>query len=251
VVSHVVILGCGRSGTSIFGELFETLGAHQYFFEPNLEQVRQIDFSAGPVAMKVPKAFPGTPMTPGLPFLLEEFLSLIPEPRTFFWQARNPLDAVCSLRPGIEANWSHNPKPPDWEQWLARPLVERCARHWSYINVNGYRAVKQFAAINRYEDLVLDPINAAKKACSLTGCDVPPYQPAIEAWAATVGNRKDVSVYEAKRQVVWSRQDHSVRVERWRENLSPEEVAAVCEIVKEAASELGYPVPQRELLAHR
>jgi hypothetical protein len=242
VISHIIILGCGRCGTSIFGELFETVGVHRYYFEPSLEDVRRMNFDLGAVAMKVPKAPIGTPMTPGLPFQLEELLALVPLPRAIFWQVRNPLDAVCSLRPGIEANWSHNPKPPDWEDWLHRPLIERCARHWSYINLNGYRAVRQFSALSRYETLVRNPCTAAIAACALAGCGGTEYEEAILRWAATVSNRKAAPAYEAKRQVVWSRQDHSVRMERWRENLTSDEVAAVREIVAEAAAEVGYAV---------
>ena len=33
-VHHVLILGCGRSGTSIFGELLEHLAPYTYYSEP-------------------------------------------------------------------------------------------------------------------------------------------------------------------------------------------------------------------------
>ena len=243
MISNVVILGCGRSGTSIFGELFEAL-AYRYFFEPSMDQVRQIDFRAGPVAMKVPKASSGSPVTPGLPFCLEDLMSVVPEPRTIFWSVRHPLDAVCSLRPGIEANWSHNPKPADWQAWLERPLIERCARHWSYINFFGYGAVKDIAEVIRYEDLVSAPLQAAERCCSAVGLIVSPERRAtIDRWALSVGNRKAPACYEAKHQVVWSRQDHSVRVGRWKENLSPEEVARVWKIVGPAAEPFRYDLP--------
>lgn len=243
MIANVVILGCGRSGTSIFGEFFEDLGAFRYYFEPAFSDLANIDFSAGPVAMKVPKAAPGSPMTPGLPFELSELLRLVPSPRVIFWQARHPLDAICSLRPGIEADWSHNPKPPDWRQWLDRPLIERCARHWAHINTHGYLAIKEDCAINKYEPMVRQPLSTALRTCELVGVNPTIFREKIEAWVCRVGNRKAPDAYEAKRQVIWSRPDHQSRVERWRENLKQEDLASVIPIVAPAAKLLGYDLP--------
>lgn len=242
MIANVIILGCGRSGTSIFGELFEGLGTHRYLFEPRFADLAQVDFSAGPVAMKVPKAPPGAPMTPGLPFVLDDLLRLVPAPRVIFWQVRHPLDTVCSLRPGIEANWSHNPKPPDWEQLLSRPLVERCAHHWAFINGHGYRAVRDQCVVSSYESLVFDPAAAARRACEAAGIDPRERRAEIDAWVQRVGNRKAPDAYEAKHQSVWSRPDHAVRVERWRENLSTADLQAVIPIVAPAAGQFGYQI---------
>jgi hypothetical protein len=38
VVANAVVLGCGRSGTSIFGELFEALPGFTYLSEPLLSE---------------------------------------------------------------------------------------------------------------------------------------------------------------------------------------------------------------------
>lgn len=51
---------------------------------------------------------------------------------------RHPLDAVCSLRVGICGGCDHHPRPLDWEDWLGRSLVERCAHHWAVINGDGF-----------------------------------------------------------------------------------------------------------------
>ena len=37
--ANVAILGCGRSGTSIFGELFEAIPGYTYYSEPFLADV--------------------------------------------------------------------------------------------------------------------------------------------------------------------------------------------------------------------
>jgi hypothetical protein len=46
IVHHVVILGCGRSGTSIFGELFEHLAPYTYYSEPSFAELMEFDFEA-------------------------------------------------------------------------------------------------------------------------------------------------------------------------------------------------------------
>ena len=42
--SHVIILGCGRSGTSIFGELFEHIPGYMYYSEPPFDVVVDLCF---------------------------------------------------------------------------------------------------------------------------------------------------------------------------------------------------------------
>ncbi|ARQ00962.1 hypothetical protein CAK95_19090 [Pseudorhodoplanes sinuspersici] len=227
--------------------MFESLPSYRgrYRFEPAFDDLRTIDFKAGPVAIKVPKRSSGERMTPGLPFLLEDLLAIVPEPRVIFWQVRHPLDAICSLRPGITADWSHNPKPPDWMEWQKRPVIMQCARHWQHINETGYRAVRDIAAVMHYEDLVCDPHYFARQVCDKAGIDMIDHAEGIEAWAARVGNAKSPDSYEAKRQTHWSRQDHTTRVERWRENMSPEDVEMVRPVVETAARLHGYDLPER------
>jgi hypothetical protein len=241
--AHVVILGCGRSGTSIFGELFEHLTPYRYHFELPFEALESVDFSAGPVAIKVPKRAPGQPMTAGLPFLLGDLLAVVPQPRVLFWQIRHPLDAICSLRPGIAAVWSHNPRPPDWQEWMQQPLVMQCARHWQYINETGYLAVQSIVTVTRYERLVEAPFDFAADVARGIGLDPVACAPQLDAWAASVGNRKSPDSYEAKHQVHWSRQDHTTRIDRWRENLSDAEIEAVLPLIVNAARLHGYELP--------
>src|SRR5262245_41559406 len=129
MASHVVILGCGRSGTSIFGELFEHIPGYAYYSEPSFDEVIGLSFK-DPVAIKVPRESEAHPAKAGLSFPMNVLLSVLPEQRKFYWQVRHPLDAIASLRVGIAQNWGHHPKPRDWEEWLDRPLIEQCAHHW-------------------------------------------------------------------------------------------------------------------------
>ncbi len=241
----VVILGCGRSGTSIFGELFEHLPGYRYVFEPDFDELTPALFAGGPVAIKVPKRRHGAPMTAGLPFQLEEFLAQVPQPRVLFWQVRHPLDAICSLRPGITDGWSHNPRPADWVEWLDKPVVMQCARHWQNINDTGYAALRHLVRVTRYEDLVAAPESFAGEIVNAIAANPHDCAKGIARWVELVGNRKSPNAYEAKHQERWSRQDHSIRVERWRENLSDTELDMVCPIVWPAAERFGYAMPDR------
>ena len=243
MIANVIILGCGRSGTSIFGELFEHLPSYRYYFEPSSDAVRALDYLAGPVALKVPKLPLGSEMTPGLPILLEDLLAIVPSPRAIFWQVRHPLDAICSLRPGISENWTHNPRPPDWEQWINRPVIERCARHWQFINTEGYAAVRDIATISHYERLVETPKEFALNICARVDFATREAALNIEKWAASVSTLNSSESYNAKHQVRWSTQDHTKRIERWRENLSPAEIEAVRPLLEQAGRAFGYKWP--------
>ncbi len=101
--SHAIVLGCGRSGTSIFGELFAGLPGYSYRSEPPFEALAGYHYGT-PVAIKAPKPAPGRDISPGLPFLVDELCAAVPEPRRIFWMVRHPLDAICSLRVGISKN---------------------------------------------------------------------------------------------------------------------------------------------------
>ena len=237
--AHVMILGCGRSGTSIFGELFEHLGPYAYWSEPKYGRLWQLDWSE-PQAVKVPAEDPEFASTPGLSFPLEHLLENLPEPRRFYWQVRHPLDAICSLRPGIANNWGHHPKPPDWREWLDRPLLERCAHHWNYLNTAGYRAVREIARPTRFEDFIQDPRGFAEGICRDVGLAPEDHADALDAWANRVQNTNNEKFVEAKTSRNYSRPDHRTRIDRWKENLTREAVDRLTPMVADAARVFGY-----------
>ena len=238
---HVVILGCGRSGTSIFGELFDQLTSFTYYSEPLFEELPNFDYRH-PVAMKVPRESPGWEPSPGLPFPLASLLAVVPDPKTLFWQVRHPLDTVCSLRVGIADNWGHHPKPPDWEEWLQRPLLERCAHHWSYINSVGFRQVEQLARVTRFESMLSDARKFAGAICRRIGLDAEQQASQLEEWSMRVQNTNNTDFIEAQCSRPYSRPDHEVRVERWKENLSEAEVGTIVPILQAAAGRFGYQI---------
>ncbi len=246
---HVLILGCGRSGTSIFGELFEHLPGYRYRSEPPFADVIEAD-QRMPQAYKVPRESAGYPPTPGLSFPLDALLGAVASPLTLFWQVRHPLDAIASLRVGIAEDWGHHPRPPDWQRWLGRPLVERCAHHWAWINSVGHSAVASRVEaasfelmrfeVMRFEEMIADPAAFARRVCAVVGLDTEACSPAIGAWADRVQDTNNERFVEARTSRPYSRPDHSRRVGRWRENLSEDDVRAVTPIVAEAACTFGY-----------
>lgn len=239
--ANAAILGCGRSGTSIFGELFAALPGFRYWSEPFLAELPAGGPAPGDAwAVKVPRTAPDDDPPIGLSTSLAALDAALPAPRVTFWQARHPLDAICSLRVGIADGWGHHPRPPDWEAWQHRTLVERCAHHWATINGPGYDAVADIAVTNRFEDLIADPRACAERTAALVGVEAS--GPAVDAWVDRVRDTNDERFIEAETSRRRSRPDHTVRVGRWRENLTDAEVDAVAPIVADAAARHGYDV---------
>ncbi len=237
----VMILGCGRSGTSIFGELFEHLEDYAYRSEPPFAEVMTADYAV-PQAFKVPHQSDGFAPDPGLSFPLSELCSRVPEMK-FFWIVRHPLDAICSLRVGIAKDWGHHPKPPDWRDWTDRSLISRCAHHWAYLNSQGYAQVAHLATVVRFEDMIGDPARFAQNICHALGFNDSKRDASLAGWAQRVQNTNNARFVEARTSRPYSRADHSVRVERWRESLSRAEVAEALPIVSRAAASFGYTMP--------
>ena len=234
----VLILGCGRSGTSIFGELFDGLAGYAYVSEPPFADVVGSDFTR-PLAFKVPRESDGYPAAAGLSFPLAALLRAAPDLR-IFWIVRHPLDAICSLRAGVSKDWAHHPRPPDWRDWLDRPLVDRCAHHWAFLNQAGFAQVDDRAVVVRFEAMLREPIAFARSVCVLVGVDADRESAFIERWAAQVQNTNNAAFVEAKTSRNHSRPDHEVRIGRWQENLTRDEVDHVWPIVIEPATRFGY-----------
>ncbi len=237
----VMILGCGRSGTSIFGELFEYLADYSYHSEPPFADVMKADFS-NPLAFKVPHESAAFASDPGLSFPLATMLGRAPAMK-FFWIVRQPLDAICSLRVGIAQDWGHHPRPPDWRGWLNRSLVDRCAYHWAFINSVGFAQVSKIATVVRFEDMISDPDAFARNICQVLGLNRSEQVARLGQWARSVQNTNNTNFIEAKTSRAYSVSDHSVRVGRWRENLTREEAARVRPMVAEIGKSFGYSFP--------
>lgn len=238
--SNVVILGCGRSGTSIFGELFKHLPTYRYLSEPAYQTLIDID-ETSPIAIKVPRSDPSYPPNPGLSIPLNHLNEIMSNP-VIFWQVRHPLDTICSLKVGISKNWGHHPRPPDWQDWLDRPLIERCAHHWHYINSVGYAQVKDICHVSRFEDMTQDSRDFAHKVLKIVNFQCDRDHPDLVAWINRVQDRNNEKFIEAETSKAYSTEDHSVKVGRWKENLTPEEIDFVHPMVAETALQFGYKI---------
>ena len=234
----VMILGCGRSGTSIFGELFDGLGPYVYESEPLFRDVIERPVAQA-WAVKVPRESEGYPPDPGLSFPLAALLDAH-RSTVLFWIVRHPLDAISSLRIGIGQGWEHHPRPPDWEQWLQRPLIERCAHHWTYINAFGYERVRSLAKLVYFEDMIREPYGFASEICAALHLSLEQHEVFLRKWAARVQDTNNRQFVEAVTSQSLSRPDHSVRVGRWKENLSVDDVRAAVGIIGDVGQTFGY-----------
>ncbi|MEZ5042968.1 MAG: sulfotransferase domain-containing protein [Saprospiraceae bacterium] len=239
MLNHVLILGCGRSGTSIFGEFFEHLPCYTYHSEPPYATLKTWSY-ATPTAIKVPKVSAAYPPSPGLSFPLADLLASIPDPKKIYWQIRHPLDTICSLKVGISRNWGHHPRPEDWQDWRSRPLIEQCAHHWNYLNTVGYQQVAHLVTVSRFENMIADPLGFAENIAQEIGLESPPYHSEIKDWARRVQNTNNENFIEAKTSRPYSTNDHNVKVGRWKENLSPEEIESIMPIIRQTMTQFGY-----------
>ncbi|WKN43794.1 hypothetical protein [Tunicatimonas pelagia] len=235
---HVLILGCGRSGTSIFGELFQHLPEYTYYSEPPFAEVVELN-TTQPIALKVPRESEGFLPDEGLSFPLAMLTRKLPSLQVF-WQVRHPLDTICSLKVGISRNWGHHPRPPDWQQWLNRPLIEQCAYHWNYINTLGFAQVTDCSVITRFEDMIADPRAFAQSIGQQIQLDISQNEMFLQQWAKRVQNKNNAQFDEATTSRPYSTQDHTVKVGRWQENLSKEEIGQVLPIIQETAQRFNY-----------
>ncbi|WP_235296400.1 sulfotransferase domain-containing protein [Portibacter marinus] len=233
--NHALVLGCGRSGTSIFGELFQDIGGFKYYSEPDMDLIMNLEIS-NHIAIKVPRETAKYPGKNGLSFPLDEFLDKFDHDVQVFWIVRNPLDTICSLKVGIARNWGHHPRPPDWQKWLSKPLVMQCAHHWNYINTVSYESAKSVAKTVHFEDMIRNSKSWAEAVLRHINLE----NPTIEHWAQRVQDQNNQAFVEAKTSVEYSLDDHSKRVGRWKENLNEEEVAMIWPMVRETASNFGY-----------
>ena len=153
---------------------------------------------ATPVAVKVPKESPGYAPTAGLSFPLRELMNYLPG-CCLYWQVRNPLDAIASLRVGISKDWGHHPRPPDWEAWLDRRLLERCAHHCGHINSVGYCAVEGISLVTRFENLIEDPMAFALGVSEQVGLASDSFEDDLGSWADRVQNTNNEKFVEGLR----------------------------------------------------
>lgn len=238
---NIIILGSGRSGTSITGELFEYLPEYEYMFESQLVNFppHSIIDENKQLVIKLPKG--GERISEGLAFDLDELLSKFKNPIKIIWIVRNPLDTICSLKPGIEDNWSHYPRPPHYKELLDKPWYIKGAYHWDYINSRGYETVQDYGPILiiKYEDLLKNTKRTVSRILKFVNS--PMNIADLSKYIDRITNHTKGS-YQAKFQVQWFRKDHNKRINRYKENMKHEEIVQSNKIVKDTARTFGYSI---------
>jgi len=251
-----LIMGCARSGTSILGELIAAHPEVKYKHEahaiwdkaglgeneshrltvehatPTVRRLIRKRFAEeqGEAAMLVEKC-PRSVLR--IPFIREVF----PEARLIHI-IRDGRDVACSMLPGIGGDeWRHL-KPPSWQRLMNeyRGIV-RCAQAWKEIMeiaLADLEGVPHFSL--HYEELVTTPVEVARRL--LRFLDLNEHQNVLE-FCQNIQNATADS-YHAQKQVKWFRDDHNVRVGRWRENLSDDEAREVEVLLLPLLNKLGY-----------
>jgi hypothetical protein len=251
-----LVMGCARSGTSILGEL---IGSHpdvKYKHEAHAawnkaglgenESHRLTAQHATPkVVRQIRKRFE---LEKGAARLFVEkcprSVLRVPFIRAVFPEAklihiiRDGRDVACSMLPGIGiSEWRHL-KPPNWQQLFKEERgTMRCAHAWKTIMeiaLHDLAGVAHFSV--KYEELVENPARLAKDILRFLEL---PEHPVVFEFCKKIRNATEDS-YQAQKQVKWFRDDHQMRVGRWRENLQNGEAQAVEELLRPLLMQLGY-----------
>lgn len=131
-----------------------------------------------------------------------------------YWQFRQPLDAIYSLRVGVSKTWGHHPQPPDYKDWMQESLLKKSSHHWNYINSIGYASVKKIAAVTKFEDLVRDSSKFSMDICVQLEIDPKLHDLELKSWNRKVQNNNNEDFIEALTSRPYSTQDHRKKINR-------------------------------------
>jgi hypothetical protein len=252
----VFVVGCARSGTSILGELISSHPDVKYIFEAHsiweiggmgeneshrltekhaVKQVKteiiqwfqQQNNDSKILVEKNPRNILR------IPYVKEIF----PDAK-FIHIVRDGRDVACSMVPGCgKDDWRHL-KPPSWKEYFRDYSgAIRCAMAWKEILEIGINDLQKNSHLQiKYEDLVSSPGLVAINIFTYLHLDL---SPSVLEFCNKIQNGTANS-YHAKYQEQWFRNDHQVRIGRWRENLTQDEQDAINEILAPLLLKLGY-----------
>jgi len=253
-----LVVGCARSGTSILGELIASHPEVIYVFEavtvwerggmgeneshrltaahatPDItRQIRGWAETTGREALMLVEKSPRNILR--VPYVLEIF----PDAKIIHI-VRDGRDVACSMVPGCGRDeWSHL-RPPSWKTFFDRYSgPTRCAIAWKEIMEIGLEDLANVSHLQiRYEDMIASPESVAQEIFDYMGLDM---RSTVGDFCRRISN-DTASPYHASYQDHWYRNDHEVRIGRWRKNLSASEKREINTLLAPLLDHFGYPV---------
>lgn len=244
-----MIIGVARSGTSILGEILATHPDIYFSFEPDL---------LWRVAAEKPGRLIASDLTIRGNEIIHKFLERTVPPDKIYLEknpwcvlripyiyaalpdiklihiVRDGRDVACSMLPGGIKHL----QPPGWKALKENfSGVELYARLWQQAIEIALEDLQQVPHIQvKYEDLVSDAWNTVVSILDFLDLE---HLPAIEEYCKLVTN-ETANAYHAKRQDVWYVDNHTTRVQRYKENMTAEEISKVNLVIDNTLKKLGY-----------
>ena len=172
-------------------------------------------------------------------FRISFIKKLFPDAK-FLHIVRDGRDVTCSLKRGMEDDlWSHH-KPPCWQNFKNKPILEKCAWLWNE-TINIINKDKKIVPKNdfleiKYEDLVREPEKTMRNV--FEQFDIPFEKHQKELSEKVQDNMQDS--YHSKVSEKWTVKNHKKRVGRFRENLNNDELDLVESILGQNNKKYGY-----------
>jgi hypothetical protein len=261
IPSPVFLVGCARSGTSIFGEALAAHPSVAYLFELsslwNAAVPARVDHrlerhhATAVIAERIYRSLHEVLGARASAVVVEKnpkhvlrvaFLDQLFPHAKFLHIIRDGRDVVASLMFRNRGDrWGHL-EIPGWQDLLDRYTDEnhvRCAHQWRdavvIARAEGAELGDRYLEI-RYEDLVLDARVVVGRALEHIGLGL---VPGVESFLAKIQNETAGS-YHAKKQVRHFVENHRRRIGRFEENLSRRELDEVVGVCGDLLRELGY-----------
>lgn len=87
------------------------------------------------------------------------------------------------------------------------------------------------------------PHDFARQISAGVGLDWTEHEADLRCWSQRVQNSNNEHFIEAKTSRTYSRLDHKYRIDRWKENLTMDEINEALLIIGKTASVFGYQMP--------
>jgi len=166
-------------------------------------------------------------------------LSVFPEAK-FIHIIRDGRDVTCSLLPGIGGkDWNHA-RPNNWRELSKLPPLKRCALTWQEIVMTADKDLNELPESSRllvrYENLILNTNNEVLRLFNFLNLSI---TPEIISFIDNIQN-ETIKSYHARHQEYWYQPNHSVRVGRWKQNLTMEQQNDINHLIGDTLLYFGY-----------